>query len=411
MINSFKSFLIEEDKTIYFTFGRMNPPTTGHEKLMNELAKKSGKHSYRVYLSQSKDNKKNPLDFKYKVKTVRKFFPKHARQVMLDRNVKNVFDAVTEIYNDGYKNVSMVVGSDRIREFDVLLNKYNGQKARHGFYNFERINVISAGDRDPDADGAEGMSASKMRDAATKNDFTAFSQGLPKTVSNADAKNIYNTLRNAMGLKEEKEFKRHIQFEPVSETRENYISGGLYNIGDRIVIKETEEIGIITTLGSNYVIIETGGKMFRKWLDSVELLEKDKKKKDIGPTKGQDPDIKDMKGTQPAPYYKGLKIGTKKSRHSQFKRQSKMSDDNPAAYKPAPGDASGKTKPSKHTLAFKKKFGEDVKEEIQDIKTWSETKETINQYKDEYGTDYRIKLDQTVSEMLDELLSEYEGVK
>ena len=127
MINSFKNYLVEEERTVFFTFGRMNPPTTGHEKLMNELAKKSGKHSYRVYLSQSKDNKKNPLDFKYKVKTVRKFFPKHARQVMLDRNVKNVFDAVTEIYNDGYKNVSMVVGSDRVNEFKTLLNKYNGK--------------------------------------------------------------------------------------------------------------------------------------------------------------------------------------------------------------------------------------------------------------------------------------------
>ena len=92
MINSFKNYLIEEEKTVYFTFGRMNPPTTGHEKLMNELSKKSGSNPYKVYLSQSTDKKKNPLDFKYKVKTVRKFFPKHARQVMLDKKVKNVFE-------------------------------------------------------------------------------------------------------------------------------------------------------------------------------------------------------------------------------------------------------------------------------------------------------------------------------
>ena len=123
MISSFKSYLIEEERTVFFTFGRMNPPTTGHEKLMNELAKKSGKHSYRVYLSQSVDKKKNPLDYGTKVKTIRKFFPKHARQVMLDKKVKNVFDAVTEIYNDGYKNVSMIVGSDRVNEFTVLLKK------------------------------------------------------------------------------------------------------------------------------------------------------------------------------------------------------------------------------------------------------------------------------------------------
>jgi hypothetical protein len=130
------------------------------------------------------------------------------------------------------------------------------------------------------------------------------------------------------------------------------------------------------------------------------------------PETRQDPDIKDKKGTQPAKYYAGVKSkSTKSARDAHFKKGTKMDDDNPAAYKPAPGDASGKTRPSKHTLAFKKKFGEDVKEEIQDIKSWSELDETIEQYKDEYGTDYRIKLDQTVSEMLDELLSENEGVK
>ena len=114
MINSFRSFLIEEDKTVYFTFGRMNPPTSGHEKLMNELSKKSGSNPYRVYLSQSTDNKKNPLSYNYKIKTVRKFFPKHARSIMLDKKVKSVFDAATKLYTEGYKNIYMVVGSDRI---------------------------------------------------------------------------------------------------------------------------------------------------------------------------------------------------------------------------------------------------------------------------------------------------------
>ena len=358
MIRSFAKYLVEEEKAVYFTFGRMNPPTIGHEKVLNTLAKKAGKNPYRVYLSQSQDKKKNPLTFKDKIKLSRKMFPKHARQIMSDKSVRTALEVAVKLYNEGFKTLVMVTGSDRLKEFDVLLNKYNGQKSRHGFYNFEKINIISAGQRDPDADGAEGMSASKMRDAASKNDFTSFAQGLPKNVSNAEAKNVFNQIRKAMGLKEEKQFKNHIQLKSVSETRENYISGNLFSIGNKVVIKETEEIGVITTLGSNYVIVETGGKMFRKWLDSVELLEKDKKKKDIGPTKGQDPDIKDMKGTQPAPYYKGLKIGTKKSRHSQFKKQSKMSDDNPAAYKPAPGDAKAKTKPSVHTKRFKQMFGD-----------------------------------------------------
>ena len=276
MVNSFKHYLIEEEKTVYFTFGRMNPPTTGHEKLMNELSKKSGNNSYRVYLSQSTDKKKNPLDFKYKVKTVRKFFPKHARSVMLNKKVKTVFDAVTEMYNDGFKNITMVVGSDRINEFSALLKKYNGVKGRHGLYNFNKINVISAGDRDPDADDISGMSASKMRSLANEGDFTQFSQGLPRNVSNADAKKVYNEVRKGMGLKEQLDYFNKLHFEPVSEKREAYVKGNLFNIGDNVVVMATDEVGRVTSLGSNYVIIESNNKLLRKWIDDVELLEKTK---------------------------------------------------------------------------------------------------------------------------------------
>jgi len=357
MLNSFKHYLIEEEKAVYFTFGRMNPPTTGHEKLMNELSKKSGNNSYRVYLSQSTDKKKNPLDFKYKVKTVRKFFPKHARSVMLNKKVKTVFDAVTEMYNDGFKNVTMVVGSDRINEFTTLLKKYNGVKGRHGLYNFNKINVISAGDRDPDADDTSGMSASKMRSLANEGDFTQFSQGLPRNVSNADAKKVYNEVRKGMGLKEQIDYFNKLHFEPVSEKREAYVKGNLFNIGDNVVVMATDEVGRVANLGSNYVIIESNNKLLRKWIDDVELLEKDFKDR-----VKQDKDIKDKKGTQPAPYYKGLEKSTKAKRLSHFKKHAKMDDDNPAAYKKAPGDATAKTKLSKHTIKYRKMFGEDAVE-------------------------------------------------
>ena len=359
MINSFKNYLIEEEKTVFFTFGRMNPPTTGHEKLMNELSKKSGKNPYRVYLSQSTDKKKNPLDFKYKVKTVRKFFPKHARSVMLNKKVKNVFDAVTEIYNDGFKNITMVVGSDRVNEFNTLLKKYNGTKGRHGLYNFNKINVISAGDRDPDADDVSGMSASKMRSLASEGDFTQFSQGLPRNVSNSDAKKVYNEVRKGMGLKEQKEYFNKLHFEPVSEKREAYVKGTLYNIGDRVAIVGSDELGSVTSLGTNYVIVESAGKMYRKWLTDIELVEK---KKEGNQKVRQDPDVKKAPGTQPAPYYGGLTKSTKKKRLAHFKKYSKYDDDNPAAYKKAPGDATAKTKPSKHTLKYKRMYGEDAVE-------------------------------------------------
>ena len=355
MLSSFKKYLIEEEKTVYFTFGRMNPPTTGHEKLMNELAKKSGSNPYRVYLSQSTDKKKNPLDFKYKVKTVRKFFPKHARSVMLDKKVKNVFDAVTEMYNDGFKNVTMVVGSDRINEFNTLLKKYNGVKGRHGLYNFNKINVISAGDRDPDADDISGMSASKMRQLANEGNFTQFSQGLPRNVSNADAKKVYNEVRRGMGLKEQKEYFNKLHFEPVSEKREAYVKGNLFNIGDHVTVVGSDELASVTSLGTNYVIIESNGKLYRKWLTDVELVEK--------MTNRQDPDIRKEPGSQPAGYYSGVDKKLKKRRMAHFKKYAEKPGDGPdkqSNYKPAPGDKGAKTKLSKHTIKYRKMYGEDA---------------------------------------------------
>ena len=271
MINSFKSFLIEEERTVYFTFGRMNPPTIGHEKLMTKLSEKSGKNPYRVYLSHSQDAKKNPLSFNEKVKYSRKMFPKHARQIMSDMKVKTVFDAATKLYNEGFKKVAMVVGSDRINEFNALLNKYNGKKGRHGFYNFENINVISAGERDPDADGAKGMSASKMRQAVMEKDFTSFSQGLPRSVSNSEAKKLYNSVRSGMGLKEQKEFKNHVSLAKVSDRREEYVEGKILNAGEKVTIKENNKNGVVISRGSNYVIVESEGKQRRYWLDAVEL--------------------------------------------------------------------------------------------------------------------------------------------
>ena len=348
MINSFKNFLVEEEKTVFFTFGRMNPPTIGHEKLLDKLSKSAGKNPYRVFLSQSTDPAKNPLPYKDKVKLARKMFPRHARSIMIDATVKTVFDVATKLYDEGFKNVAMVVGSDRLREFDVLLNKYNGKKGKHGFYNFSKIDVISAGERDPDADGAEGMSASKMRAAAKSGDFSSFAQGLTKAISNADAKRIYNQVRSMMGLKEQTNFKNRIQLEPVSDIRESYMNGKLFESGDEVIIKDSGEVGKVKHLGTNYVIVETKNGDYRKWLDAVELLEK------------EDPDIKDREGAQPAQYHKGLKKSTKVKRDAHFKKGAAKSDDDPSAYKPAPGDATAKTKPSKHTLKFKKMFGDDV---------------------------------------------------
>ena len=273
MINSFSQFLVEEEKAVYFTFGRMNPPTIGHGKLLDKLASKAGKNPYRVYLSQSADPKKNPLSYTDKVKFVRKMFPKHARSVMLNKGVKNAMDAAVVLYNEGFTKVVMIVGDDRLREFDTLLNKYNGQKARHGFYNFESIKVMTAGQRDPDAEGAEGASATKQRGAATDNDFTSFAQGLPKQMSNKDSKALFNAVRKGMGLKEQKQFRNHVQLEPVSELREAFIRDNLFEQGEQVVMTKNGIVGNIKHLGANYVIVESKGETWRCWLDQVSKVD------------------------------------------------------------------------------------------------------------------------------------------
>ena len=349
----------------------MNPPTIGHEKLLDALSQKSGKNPYKVYLSQSQDANKNPLDYREKVKIARKMFPRHARAIMLDTKIRNVFDIMKRLYDEGYRNVTMVVGSDRLREFNILLNKYNGKRGKHGLYNFQKINVISAGERDPDADGAEGMSASKMRAAAKSGDFSQFAQGLPKSIGNAEAKKIYNSIRSAMGLKEQREFKNHVQLSPVSDLRESYIDGKLYEVGDTVVVKESGEVGTVKMLGSNYVIVESTGTQHRKWLDAVERVDQPRveytrfnesieEKREGNQKVAQDKDVSKVAGTQPKPYYKGLKKTTKKARAAHFKSYAQKSDaeKKAAPYKKAPGDAKAKTKPSKWTKQFKDMFGE-----------------------------------------------------
>ena len=274
MINSFSQYLVEEERVVYFTFGRMNPPTIGHGKLMDALAAKAGRNPYFIYLSQSNNAKKDPIPYKDKIKHVRKMFPKHGRQIVINKKVITPFFALSDLYNKGYRKVVMVAGSDRVQEYDLRLNKYNGKKSQHGFYNFDGgVKIVSAGQRDADAEGASGASGTKQRKHATDGNFTKFAQGLPKTMSNNDARRLYNDVRKGMGLKEQNEFKRHVQLQPVSETREKFIEGELFDIGEQVIIKKTDEVGTISVLGSNYVIVETAERKTRQWLDAVEKIE------------------------------------------------------------------------------------------------------------------------------------------
>ena len=335
MISSFKNFLVEEEKTLYFVWGRMNPPTSGHEKLLDFLKAKAGNNPYRIYLTQSEDANKNPIPFTQKIKFARKGFPQYARQIIMDKKLKTIFDAMTSFYNEGFKRIVIVAGADRVKEYDITLNKYNGKRGRHGLYKFEKITVENAGDRDPESKGVEGVSGTKLRGFAEKGDFTKFAQYMPKRLSNVDTKAVYNAVRKGIGLKETTDFKSHIQLKPVSEKREDYVKGNLYSVGDSVVIRDTGELCNISHLGTNYVIVESGGKQYRKWLDAIEHVEED--------------------------YYAGLSKSTSAKRKAHFKKYAEKPGDGPdkqSNYKPAPGDARAKTKPSKHTLKFRKMFGE-----------------------------------------------------
>lgn len=269
----FKEYLKEATGHITFTFGRFNPPTIGHEKLIEKVHSVS-KGAYRIYPSHTNDPKKNPLSFTEKVKFMRKMFPRHARNIIADNKIKTAFDALDSLYEQGYRQVTFVVGSDRVDEFEKTLNKYNGEKRdKGGFYNFEGgVQVVSAGERDPDADDVSGMSASKMREAAKDNNFELFAKGLPSSFR--EAQKLFNAVRSGMGLKESYNFRQHIQLPTVSREREAYINGELFQVGDVVEVKESKDIGQVKILGSNYVIIETyEGKKQRKWLKDVVRIE------------------------------------------------------------------------------------------------------------------------------------------
>ena len=192
--------------TVVFTFGRFNPPTTGHEKLIEKLASVAKKEGadFMVFPSHSQNDKKDPLDHKTKVGFMKKMFPKYSRNIISNRNAKTAFMIAPMLYDMGYKRCIMVVGGDRVTEFKTTLNKYNGKKGSHGFYDFKGgIEIVSAGERDPDAEGVTGMSASKMRAAAAANDYDSFKNGLPSSFEKSNGKKLFDALRKAMNISEE----------------------------------------------------------------------------------------------------------------------------------------------------------------------------------------------------------------
>ena len=211
--------------TAVFVFGRFNPPTIGHEKLINAVIAINQREggTALIYGSHSQDSRTNPLTHKQKFKYLEKMFPRMKKSLQSKATEKNVFEIATEL-NGKYDKLVMVAGSDRVDEFTSLLNSYNGIKAKHGFYEFKEIDVISAGARDPDEEGATGMSASKMRKAATQGDFKAFLLGASDELTVKDKKNMMNDVRKGLKLdtiREAMKRRRGLQ-EPVEVENKDY---------------------------------------------------------------------------------------------------------------------------------------------------------------------------------------------
>ncbi len=195
----FRDFLTEnKNSTIVAAFGRFNVPTIGHGLLAKKVVDtaKSFKADHIVYASRTQDAKKNPLDVDTKVKYLKKMFP-GINFKAANEDVRTFIEMAAKLSEEGYKNLVMIAGSDRIDEYQKLLDKYNGKD-----FKFNSIKVVSAGERDPDADGAAGMSGTKMREAAIKGDFKAFRSGIPKTLSDKETKELMEKVRKIM-VKEE----------------------------------------------------------------------------------------------------------------------------------------------------------------------------------------------------------------
>jgi len=258
----------EPTETLTVTFGRFNPPTVGHGKLLSAAKKAAQGEDLKVYPSRSQDPKKNPLDPDMKISFMKKMFPDYAENIINDDEMKSIFNVLVLANEQGYNNVNIVVGSDRQAEFENLATKYNGE-----LYDFENIRVISAGVRDADAEGVEGMSASKMRKAVVDSDFDSFRRGTPKELDDGDTQALFDAVRQGMGIKKKKEVVETWEIAPKCDPRglrDQYVSENIFRIGDIVENLNTGLVGEIIRRGTNHLICVTKENyMFKSWIRDV----------------------------------------------------------------------------------------------------------------------------------------------
>ena len=259
----------ETSEVLTVAFGRFNPPTVGHGKLLSAAKKAAAGGDLKIYPSRSQDPKKNPLDPDMKISYMKKMFPDYSENIVNDDEMRSIFNVLTTASEQGYKDVNIIVGSDRQAEFENLATKYNGE-----LYDFENIRVISAGVRDADAEGVEGMSASKMRKAVVDGDFDAFRRGTPKELDDGDTQALFDAVRSGMKIKaKKKEVAEMWEIAPKCDPkglRDNYISGQIFNLGDVVESLHTGLIGEIIRRGTNHLICVTKENyMFKSWIKDV----------------------------------------------------------------------------------------------------------------------------------------------
>ena len=257
--------------TLTLAFGRFNPPHAGHQQLMDIAAQsaEAEESDYIIVPSRSQDPKKNPLDADTKVSMMRQMFPQHSERIINDGANRTIFDVLKKAHNDGYTNVRIVAGQDRVKEFDKLSQNYNGK-----LYQFDNMEVLSSGDRDPDAEGMEGLSSSRMRLAAAEGDFKTFRAGLPEGTPRKMAMTLFDTVRQTMNVQEMKEFWNIWEIAPkydLENLRESYVAKKIFNIGDRVENLNTGMIGRIIRRGANHLIcVAENNIMFKSWVKDLQ---------------------------------------------------------------------------------------------------------------------------------------------
>jgi nicotinic acid mononucleotide adenylyltransferase len=269
---------LDKGNKLVFAFGRFNPPTLGHDKLMREVITQARKNNanHIVYASASTDKRKNPLDVNTKVKFMKKMFPKN--KIQAAGGTQRTFIEVLKFYNKMYGEIIMIAGSDRVAEFQKLTDKYNGKE-----YNYKSIKVVSSGERDPDAEGVSGMSASKMRDMAKNNDYRSFKSGVPN-LSDSDSKSLFNSVKKGMGIRESIEnFTNFLN----NDLREEYHQERIFNVGDMIEHLDGTS-GMVVRRGSNYVSYENEGLVKKAWLYDIQMSEEPRIPRKKGQPAGSD---------------------------------------------------------------------------------------------------------------------------